>query len=387
MPSGRAFVGSVVLHVGALGVLARVLAPDRVVATAPELPAIQTVPPSRAPIEVEIFDDHGPPGTSSSSSGSAGSRVRASRGAEPRGGGEAPPRPTSSPLMTMREPELHPGDDALAPIAGTGSATAPAHVAQVSGRLESVSGGTSVIHDRVTTINVERDGTAHIHDKPYFEIHFLHPHMLNIKKGLRDIGNMVSEWYADPYAGTRYGPTQDLSPLLQAEPGQCDSWGAAMCDDANAPATVVTKSASGDVGVGLFGGNLDVTGYLMHKFHAGDAYASRKLKALDETRDERAERGTAYRSEQLARSAELMRRNLDQLHAATPAELHESLFELWDECDEGEGPTGEAGNRARAEVIGWIRAHLPAGGAGAFTADEIATRDAHRSSKQHFAPY
>jgi hypothetical protein len=386
MQRGRAFVGSVVVHVGALGVLARVLAPDRV-ATVPVVPdpaiAIQTVPPTRAPIEVEIFNDHGPPGTRAGNDG-AGSHVRVSRGAEPRAGGEAAPAPSSSPLMTMREPELRPGDDALAPIAGTGSAAAPA---PVSGRLESVSGGTSVIHDRVTTITVERDGTAHLHDKPYFEIHFLHPHMLNIRKGLHDIGNMVSEWYADPYAGTRYGPTQDLPPLLQAEPGQCDSWGAAMCDDPLAPATVVTKSASGDAGVGLFGGNLDVTGYLMHKFHAGDAYASRKLKALDETRDERALRGTAYRSEQLARSAELMRRNLEQLHAATPAELHEALFELWDECDEGEGPTGEAGDRARAEVIGWIRAHLPAGGTNAFTADDIATRDAHRSSKQHFAPY
>lgn len=385
MQSGRAFVGSVVLHVGALGVLARVLAPDRV-ATVPLVPAravaIQVVPPARAPIEVEILDD-GSPGTSSTIG--AGAHVHASHGAEPHGGAETTsPGPSSSPLMTMRGPELHPGDDALAPIAGTGSAAAPA---QVSGRLESVSGGTSVIHDRVTTISVEKDGTAHLHDKPYFEIHFLYPHLPNIRQDLKDLGNMVSQWYADPYAGTRYGRTQDLSPLLQAVPGQCDTWGDAMCDDALAPGAAISKSASGDGGIGLFGGNLDLTGYLMHKFHAGDAYASRKLKALDETRDERAERGTAYRSEQLARSAELMRKNLDQLHAASPAELHEALFELWDECAEGEGPTGEAGDRARAEVIGWIRAHLPAGGANAFTTDEIATRDAHRSSKQHFAPY
>jgi hypothetical protein len=38
-------------------------------------------------------------------------------------------------------------------------------------------------------------------------------------------------------------------------------------------------------------------------------------------------------------------------------------------------------------VIGWIRAHLPAGEPGAFSADDIAALDAHRASRQHFAPY
>jgi len=162
-----------------------------------------------------------------------------------------------------------------------------------------------------------------------------------------------------------------------------------MCDDALAPEAKTTRAEGGQNGGGvpIAGGAMDLTAYLMRKFHVGDPYASRKRKLLDDTIDERAQQGGAYRAEQLSRSAELMRANLDQLRAATPTELREALFELWDECAEGEGPTGEAGTRARAMVIGWIRARLPAGSAGAYTPAEIAALDARRSSTQHFAPY
>jgi len=85
----------------------------------------------------------------------------------------------------------------------------------------------------------------------------------------------------------------------------------------------------------------------------------------------------------------MMRHNLERLWASTrdPAARRRALFELWDECGEGSGPLGEAGDRARGQVIGWIAAHLPSGSADAFTAEEIASLDARRSSKQHFAPY
>src|SRR5437588_671770 len=83
------------------------------------------------------------------------------------------------------------------------------------------------------------------------------------------------------------------------------------------------------------------------------------------------------RTGQLAASAELMRRNLEALWKATanPDERHAVLFELWDECAEGEGPIGDAGQRARAEVIGWIRAKLPQDHPGAFTAAELQALD------------
>jgi hypothetical protein len=47
--------------------------------------------------------------------------------------------------------------------------------------------------------------------------------------------------------------------------------------------------------------------------------------------------------------------------------------------------TDDAGDRARAQVIGFIRG--AAGTPGAFTLDEIAALDARRTSKQHVAPY
>jgi len=128
---------------------------------------------------------------------------------------------------------------------------------------------------------------------------------------------------------------------------------------------------------------------LMRKFHAGDPYEARKRALLDVTRAERIDRGATARAEQLAHSAELVRRNLEQLWRATrdPVERRAALFAMWDECAEGEGPLGEAGERARAEIIGWIRAHLPQGGPDAFTAAELAELATHRSSHQQFEPY
>jgi hypothetical protein len=107
----------------------------------------------------------------------------------------------------------------------------------------------------------------------------------------------------------------------------------------------------------------------MRKYGHFDPYASRKRKLLDDTRAEREERGAAFRAEQAARSAELMQRNLEELWARVPdgAARKQALYELWNECADD-----EAGLRARAMVIGWIRARLPPGSGGAFTADELA---------------
>jgi hypothetical protein len=113
------------------------------------------------------------------------------------------------------------------------------------------------------------------------------------------------------------------------------------------------------------------------------------LKALDETRLERVEQGTKYKVDQLAHASELMQQNLERVWAGTqdPDERKLVLFELWDECVEGEGLQAEAGARARLMVIGWIRARLPPGAPGAYTPHDLAALDAHRSSHAHFAPY
>jgi hypothetical protein len=178
-----------------------------------------------------------------------------------------------------------------------------------------------------------------------------------------------------------------VSRVILAVPGACDSWGDVWCDDPFAPKQEQYAREQKKTRGSLLGGTADISAWLQRKL-LGDPYASRKLKLLDETRDERVARGTKFRSQQLARSAEIATKNLARIvDSMSAAEKKEALFELWDECEEGDGPTGQAGQRVRALVLGYIRTHLPAGSASAYTADEIAAFDARRSSKQPFTPY
>jgi len=260
-----------------------------------------------------------------------------------------------------------------------------------SGRVEHRPDGTAVVHDAVTRLEVERDGTAHFHDKPYIDIKFHWPIPtwdFDIDKMRHEIGDDIAKWYADPYAGTRFGRTQDLPRHLQAVPGGCDQWADLMCDDPLAP-DAEKQSRENKKKIGSFAsGNLDITAWLYKKF-AGDPYASRKLKLLADTADERADMGRAYRAQHLWESREIMRQNVIRLWSTiTDArERRAALFALWDECAEGEGPVGEAGDRARVVVIDWIREHLPAGSPDAYTERELADFAAHRTSRQAFSPY
>ena len=265
---------------------------------------------SREPISIEIFDERDPVAgvanhiafTRSRGASAAGSSIADQRG----GPSDAAPAAGSS-LMTMRRPELSLDAASLEAIAGHGELPSPI---RISGRLENQPGQTGVIHDAVANIAVERDGSVHIHDKPNIDIHLMLPVLPDIRKDLRDIGQSVAEWYADPYAGERYNRTMDLPQHLQAVPGQCDTYGDGMCDDALAPEAKVMKNGLSDDDTTtpvIAGGRLDLTAYLSKKLHVGDVYASRKLKLLDDTRDERVARGNEFRADQLARSAELMR--------------------------------------------------------------------------------
>ena len=290
--------------------------------------------------------------------------------------------------LGMRGPELHPSDETLGHIAEqtghAGTTPIPSH------RIEDAPGGRAVIHDEVTDIAVDRDGTAHLHDKPDIDVHIaVNP--LAIISNLKGAGKLISDWAEDPEAGKRYGRTQDLSRANQASPGGC-GWGDPMCDDPEAPDADKAARKRGGAGQAmLFGiaGKLDITSYLMRKLGVGDAYDARKMKALDDTRLERAEQGGKYKEEQLAHASQLMQQNLERVWSGTrdPDERKVVLFELWDECVEGEGVQAEAGARARMMVIGWIRAHIPAGTHGAYTPQDLAALDAHRTSHAHFAPY
>ena len=282
--------------------------------------------------------------------------------------------------------------DIVGRIADAGTPSPSPVPAEPTGKVHDVGGGRAVIHDRVTTVDVEPDGAAHFHDKADADIHVSAPlpTPTALRGALRRAGRVITKWAEDPYASTRVGPARDLPPHLQAVPGVCDDVTNSMCD-----ATAATAEEDGDtplifvpLPVAKVFGKLDITAWAMRK--AGiDPYASRKHKLLDTTREERAARGARYRAEQLKRSPELMQRNLEMLWRATAdASLRrQGLFQLWDECDEDEGPSGEAGTRTRALVIGWIRSHLPAESADGFSAAEIATLNERRISKQPFEPY
>jgi hypothetical protein len=149
-----------------------------------------------------------------------------------------------------------------------------------------------------------------------------------------------------------------------------------------------TKPDSGKT-VPIMGGSFDISDALM-RGHGQDPYASRKLKFLDSTRDERVAIGNRYREQQLAQSTQLMQKNLDRLFAMRldRARLKAALFELWDDCAEtGEPAMIEGGKRARKLVVGTIRGKLPANTETAYTADELAAFNRRKHSKAVFAPY
>jgi hypothetical protein len=146
-----------------------------------------------------------------------------------------------------------------------------------------------------------------------------------------------------------------------------------------------------DVHIGcLFGGcKMGLDDALMRS-HGIDPYASAKRQWLEKTFDERAAIGLANRKEDLARSAEFMQRNVTWMWKRTrdAAERKEALFELWDDCAEaGDSDLVSGGASARDYVVGFVRAHLPEGSPGAFTADELAKLNAHRHSRTTFDPY
>ncbi len=141
----------------------------------------------------------------------------------------------------------------------------------------------------------------------------------------------------------------------------------------------------------LLSGRFDVTDWAMRST-GNDPYASRKLKFLDDTREERAEIGIKYREQQLAQATRIMRKNLEQAWASLAdfAQRKQALFDLWDEVAEPDGSDellAAASRAARKAVIGFIRAHLPPGSEYAYSASELVALNGRKKSAQPFAPY
>ncbi|HMG57081.1 MAG TPA: hypothetical protein VK601_26460, partial [Kofleriaceae bacterium] len=218
------------------------------------------------------------------------------------------------------------------------------------------------------TARVSPDGSLALTDSPSFDPHLALP-------SPRAIGRAVASWY-ESEKGT-FGEGGDTSADKQLQLSAGPSVGQ------SSPEHTTTAI------IPVIGGKLEITDWLMRR-HGQDPYASRKLKLLDATRDERVRIGDRHRAEQLALTPQIVRRNLDAMWAATP-ELRarkRALFELWDECVEtGDAGAVAAGEAARQAVIGFIRGHLPAGSAEAYTPAELAELARGRRSKAAFVPY
>ena len=119
-----------------------------------------------------------------------------------------------------------------------------------------------------------------------------------------------------------------------------------------------------------------------------DPYAAKKLKFLDETREERYRIGKKYKHELLGKSAQLAMKNIDFLWAKTTdlTERKQGLFDMWDEIEEhGDADVIEGGRAARRIIVGIIRARLT--GSDAYTPSELAAFNAKKKSSTPFSPY
>ncbi|HEY1815023.1 MAG TPA: hypothetical protein VGG74_21900 [Kofleriaceae bacterium] len=338
----RAIVASAAVHVAALVLVVRASQRPR---AAPIVPATRVdaprVPPP-ATIDIELVPVAGL------------AAIAATRGT---GAAEAPSMRPGDVAVAPRVEPAKPGH-ALAMRFGP----APLAIAPDVGRdIAPVAiAVTPALRDSAELV-VARDGTARALAPPAFTIHRAVP-------TLHQLGDALEAWYADPYAPVRAGRERTL---LRA-----------AVDDAT-PDFIPLTTHEWQLVLPVAAGTFDATSIAMRALHAGDPDASRKLALLDRTRDARAARGAEDRRDRLARSAEYAVSRLDALAASglTGHELRVALFELWDECDEGDNEAGAAGDRARAMVLGWIRGHHVA-----YTAGELSALAARRTSAQPFAP-
>jgi hypothetical protein len=288
----------------------------------------------------------------------------AGTGATENPGTEAPGSGSGSSLLHMRGPEISKPMSAEW-MAKFMANTKPAQLdPEPSGELAPSGNGTFESNQGPFTMHVARDGSVKFEDAPNVSVHVALPSPKKLGKG-------IASWYEDPAKGAEEG-----SKVVRS--GDYKAMGADDKAD-TAPVAIVP----------VLSGGFDATDALMRS-HGQDPYFSRKLKVLDATRDERAAMRGKYDRDQLKRASEIAQAHLDRLWASSLdiAARKQALFELWDECAEsGSADLITAGSRARAQIVGFIRAKLPEGSPDAFTTDEVARLDAHRRSTAHFAPY
>ncbi|HEX3759462.1 MAG TPA: hypothetical protein VHW23_12185 [Kofleriaceae bacterium] len=290
-------------------------------------------------------------------------------------GAPAGPRPDRPSLLAMRHGEapriaLSFGHwDVDHPPRGSDAVHDP-----VSGQLHATGGGSYRSEQGGFDATVRPDGTVELHDNPAFSVHFAVP-------SLGDLGRGLADWYtSDKGASGKEGDT-GMSRQIQLSPGAT----VAPSD----PIGVAPQDHARTVIVPVLAGGFEVTDWLMRR-HGQDPYAARKRALLDATRDERVAIGNRHRSAELARAPEMVHRQLEALWAGTTdlAERKQGLFELWDDCVEtGDDELVAAADAARRMIVGFIRAHLAAGSAEAYTPAELTALARTQRSKAAFAPY
>ncbi len=134
-------------------------------------------------------------------------------------------------------------------------------------------------------------------------------------------------------------------------------------------------------------GTFDITDSLMRR-HGDDPYAAQKRKFLEDTLEERYQIGKRAQRELLQQSGGLAYEALENVWAKTTdvRARKQAVFELWDDCAEsGNADLVEGGQAARAMIVGFIQVRFV--GTNAYTPDELAALNAHKTSAATFAPY
>ncbi len=290
------------------------------------------------------------------------------------GSGAEPARPG---LLSMRrgdKPDLHLPAGQWDAIDHVPRGTTPEQAIH-SGLLHDAAGGLHKADQGTFTGQVNADGTVALSDARNLSVSVALP-------SAHDLGNGLSAWYnGDKTGGAGEGGSAPLAKHFQASSGATTNLGDRTQPNANDQKPTII--------VPVIGGHFDTTDWLMRR-HGMDPYASKKLKFLDSTRDERAQIGGRYRDQQLGQSGRLMAQSLEELRrsGATLAERKQALFELWDDCVEtGEARAVQGASDARRLVVSFIRLHLPAGGPDAYTPAELAALARRKHSKAEFAPY
>lgn len=240
-----------------------------------------------------------------------------------------------------------------------------------SGQLSPSGGGTYRSDQGPFTARVAPDGSVALADKRNLNVRFALP-------GPKTLGKMIADWYLDPNKPVGTLPPEKLEKEVRVGGDPLTGRDSETLPDPSDSGTLP-----------ILAGGFDITDALMRN-RGQDPYASKKLRFLDSTRDQRVQIGLRHRARQLDQVTLIMQRNLDTAWAslADPVALRAALFELWDECAEtGSEDLVRAGGAARTLVIGFIRGKLPAGTALGYTPDELGRLNARRQSRAAFDPY